>query len=758
MIWYIPTALDAGWYSSNGFHVRRQRQYVRATGLPAPSTWASAASSSGVMTAVACSRKSGSYFRQVSGGVFPSAALTGKKSSVGLRITWYPQFTPDQTARMTTTPATTRIAGGAARIAETARRLHRASGRTDAREGALPARECDMEGMRSLCLSPRTLASLPRLELPVLIPGRLGAHPLAGDRHLDQVRAVVARDPVHAAPERRLELLRGGDALAVHALSAGERDVVGRGGAEIEAGVGAVPHHLAVRDLARPVVSHDLIALVVRDDGEDRRVVPGHRPEPHRAVGEGAIAEVQHDGPLPADGDLGADRAAHTPSERAAAAARPAHLSIPEREQGRPGGRAFLDHDGVPGQELRELRLEHGGMHDRVVLMLAHEGLLALGQEPGVRALLRALAGPARDPIGGVETRQRLAEVAQRLAQLALHRDVERIVAAHEQGVRPDLHHARLGDAAVHALTPDEEEDVRRQAADLLELVGDRIHAAVERMPGRKIREDLPGAEHRRLEHLGQPHGLGLRAVTPDVVAEHHHRAARLTEPPGDRLDRLRARGGRAFDPVLRGLSDLCLQPFSIEELRADGEVDRAGGWGGGLAERARGGDGDGRRVRVHLVRAARLLGDRAHGLGLAQAGKGRESAIILELGRPVPGDHDHGGAGDLGVEELSGELVRAPHHVRDDDADLAADPVVPVRHRGDEPFVLADHEPLVAVLGERREDPGLRGPRVREEVLDARVLQGLEEQHSAGAGDGLAHGLPLSDVVLAQHYTRRIG
>src|SRR3989440_26965 len=278
------------------------------------------------MTAVACSRKSGSYFRQVSGGVFPSAALTGKKSSVGLRITWYPQFTPDQTARMTTTPATTRIAGGAARIAETARRLHRASGRTDAREGALPARECDMEGMRSLCLNARTLASLPRLELPV--------------------------------------------------------------------------------------VSHDLIALVVRDDGEDRRVVPGHRPEPHRAIGEGAIAQGEHDGSLAADGDLGADRAAHAPSERAAAAARPAHLSIPEREQGRPGGRAFLDHDGVPGQELRELRLEHGGMHDRVVLMLAHEGLLALDQEPGVRAHLRALAGPARDPIGGVETRQRLTEVA----------------------------------------------------------------------------------------------------------------------------------------------------------------------------------------------------------------------------------------------------------------------------------------------------------------------------------------------------------
>src|SRR2546429_6603412 len=158
VIWYIPTALEAGRYSSKGFHVRRQRQYVRATGLPAPSTWASAASSSGVMTAVACSRKSGSYFRQVSGGVFPCAALTGKKSSVGLRITWYPQFTADQTPRMTTTPTTTRIAGGAARIAERARRLHRASGRTDAREGALPAGESGMEGVAVPCLSARTPA------------------------------------------------------------------------------------------------------------------------------------------------------------------------------------------------------------------------------------------------------------------------------------------------------------------------------------------------------------------------------------------------------------------------------------------------------------------------------------------------------------------------------------------------------------------------------------------------------------------------
>src|SRR5438093_12655329 len=84
---YIPTALEAGRYISNGFHVRRHRQYVRATGLPAPSTWASAASRSGVMTGVECSRKSGAYCRQVSGGVFDSTPLTGKNSSVGLRTT-----------------------------------------------------------------------------------------------------------------------------------------------------------------------------------------------------------------------------------------------------------------------------------------------------------------------------------------------------------------------------------------------------------------------------------------------------------------------------------------------------------------------------------------------------------------------------------------------------------------------------------------------------------------------------------------------
>src|SRR5687768_6409057 len=49
------------------------------------------------------------------------------------------------------------------------------------------------------------------LELPVLIPGRICAHAFARDRHVDQVRPVLARDPVHAAPERPFELFPGGD-------------------------------------------------------------------------------------------------------------------------------------------------------------------------------------------------------------------------------------------------------------------------------------------------------------------------------------------------------------------------------------------------------------------------------------------------------------------------------------------------------------------------------------------------------------------
>src|SRR5262245_16623876 len=132
VIWYMPTALDAGRYTSKGFQVSCHRQYVRATGFPAPSTCASAARSSGVMTGVECSRKSGPYCRQVSNGVFASVPLTGKNSSVGLRTTWYTQLVADQTRRMAMPAMSNRAQGGAARNARSARRRARARGQTDA--------------------------------------------------------------------------------------------------------------------------------------------------------------------------------------------------------------------------------------------------------------------------------------------------------------------------------------------------------------------------------------------------------------------------------------------------------------------------------------------------------------------------------------------------------------------------------------------------------------------------------------------------
>jgi hypothetical protein len=67
---------------------------------------------------------------------------------------------------------------------------------------------------------------------------------------------------------------------------------------------------------------------------------------------------------------------------------------------------------------------------------------------------------------------------------------------------------------------------------------------------------------------------------------------------------------------------------------------------------------------------------------------------------------------------------------------------VIAVGHGGDETLVLAHHEPRVAGLGQRREDAGLRRARIREQIVDARVFEGLDEEHAAGAGDGLSHGI----------------
>ena len=356
------------------------------------------------------------------------------------------------------------------------------------------------------------------------------------------------------------------------------------------------------------------------------------------------------------------------------------------------------------------------------------------------RTLARSRAQPAAPSAG---PRHRLADIPERVAQLALGREVERIVPSHQQRVRPDLHHRRLAHGAVHALAAHQEEQIRLEARDLLEVLGDGIHAAIERMPGGEIGEDLPAGEDRRLERLGQPHRLGLRPLARDVVAEHEQGAPRLGQAARDGLDGLRARGRGSLDLISGAFPDLGLQPLAEEQLRADGEIDGPGGRRGRLPQRADGRHRDRGRVRVHLVGRARLLGERPHRLRLAQPREGREPAIVLELGGPVPGDDQDRGARHLGIEELAGELVRAAHHVRDDHAHLAADPVIAVGHGRHQPFVLAHHQALVAVLRDGGEDPGLGGARIGEEVFHPRVLERLQEEHSAGAGDRLAHGRP---------------
>ena len=85
--WYMPTALDAGRYTPNGWTVHDQRQYVRATGFPDPSTCANAASNSGDITLVENFSNAELYWRHVSAGVLFRVSLTGKNSSEGLRMT-----------------------------------------------------------------------------------------------------------------------------------------------------------------------------------------------------------------------------------------------------------------------------------------------------------------------------------------------------------------------------------------------------------------------------------------------------------------------------------------------------------------------------------------------------------------------------------------------------------------------------------------------------------------------------------------------
>jgi hypothetical protein len=329
-------------------------------------------------------------------------------------------------------------------------------------------------------------------------------------------------------------------------------------------------------------------------------------------------------------------------------------------------------------------------------------------------------------------------------------------VAAHQQRVGADLHDRRLLHRAVHALAADQEQQIRRAPGHLLELLRRGIVAAEKRMARGEVGEDRAAGEHRRLQQLGQAHRLGLRAAAPHVIAEHEHRALRLGEPPRDRLDRLRARRPRPLDLVVRVLADRRLQPLAIQELGADGEIDRAGRRRGGLAQPADRGHADGLGIGVHLVGAARFLGDGPHRLGLREAGERRQPAVVLQLGGPVTGDHQQRGAGDLRVEELAGQLVRATHDVRDDHTDLAAEAVIAVGHRRHQPLVLADDQLLIAVLGQRREDAGLGRAGVREEVFDPGVLEGLDEQHPAGPGNRLAHWSPRRSTILLDAGMRR--
>src|SRR5262245_2322293 len=83
----------------------------------------------------------------------------------------------------------------------------------------------------------------PELHPPVLIPRRLRADALARHRHLHHVRPVLARDGLHAATKRGLQVLHGRHALAVHALRARQADIVHGRGAQEEARIFALADH-----------------------------------------------------------------------------------------------------------------------------------------------------------------------------------------------------------------------------------------------------------------------------------------------------------------------------------------------------------------------------------------------------------------------------------------------------------------------------------------------------------------------------------
>src|SRR4029453_16273434 len=158
----MPTALEVGRYTSNGFQLSRHRQEVRATGLPLPSTWASAANSSGVMTAVECLAKSRPYWRQVCDGCLASEPPTGKNTSAGLRATCTIEFNAPPTAPTRTVPRTIRMTNGATRKARSARPARRHA----------PERRARRLGVHGLWRAPREIVTGGMMAMTPVCPGR----------------------------------------------------------------------------------------------------------------------------------------------------------------------------------------------------------------------------------------------------------------------------------------------------------------------------------------------------------------------------------------------------------------------------------------------------------------------------------------------------------------------------------------------------------------------------------------------------------
>src|SRR5262249_10065574 len=160
-------------------------------------------------------------------------------------------------------------------------------------------------------------------------------------------------------------------------------------------------------------------------------------------------------------------------------------------------------------------------------------------------------------------------------------RELEGMGRAQEQGVRSYLDHRRLVHCAVDALAADEEEQIRLEPGHLLEVGRDGVHAAIERVPVGEIHEHLPRREHRRVQQLREPDGLGLGAAAPDVVAEHQHGTPGGAEPTRDRVHRFPPRAAAGGSIRYPAPSPICAS--SPSRLSNDALIERYTGPVGGV-------------------------------------------------------------------------------------------------------------------------------------------------------------------------------